>query len=308
MAGAVPPFYRTRRSFDHGHAYDLLRPLEPECRTVQFSAPQSETSLREMARLMRDRPDVELYVFGGVKDLEFLKHFENLRRFHLAVWDLEGVGGFAYLGTDFESLVFSKTKTRFSLGFLGMLPGLRSLFLQAHFKDFDVVPGLTGLRSLGLSGIPLGDLSMLVPLQELTDVFVGFSKTRDLWALRDLPKLKDLRILRITELAAVDVLRELVGLTSVELSWLRNVERLPNLSRLAALQSVTLDTMNGLREIAGIAAAPALRRLAVAATPHLTADSFRCFLGHPTLRELWGHTGRARENAEIKRLFPGIAR
>jgi hypothetical protein len=275
---------------------------------VQFSAPQSETSLREMARLMRDRPDVELYVFGGVKDLEFLKHFESLRRFHLAVWDLEDVGGFAYLGTDFESLVFSKTKKRFSLRFLGMLPGLRSLFLQAHFKDFDVVSGLTGLRSLGLSGIPLGDLSMLVPLQELTDVFVGFSKTRDLWALRDLPKLRDLRILRITELAAVDVLRDLVGLTSVELSWLRNIERLPNLSRLAALQSVTLDTMKGLREIAGIAAAPALRRLAVAATPGLTADSFRCFLGHPTLRELWGYTGRARENAEIKRLFPGIAR
>ena len=31
-----------------------------------------------MARLMRDRPDVELYVFGGVKNLRFLKYFENL--------------------------------------------------------------------------------------------------------------------------------------------------------------------------------------------------------------------------------------
>ena len=29
-----------------------------------------------MARLMRYRPDVELYVFGGVKNLEFLKYFE----------------------------------------------------------------------------------------------------------------------------------------------------------------------------------------------------------------------------------------
>jgi hypothetical protein len=129
-----------------------------------------------------------------------------------------------------------------------------------------------------------------------------------LWALRDLPKLKDLRIIRVTELAAVDVLRDLVGLERVELSWLRNVERLPNLSRLASLQSITLDTMKGLREIAGVAAAPALQRVAVTACPGLTAESFRCLLGHPTLREIWGYTGRARENTEIKRLFPGIAR
>jgi hypothetical protein len=120
--------------------------------------------------------------------------------------------------------------------------------------------------------------------------------------------LSDLTIMRVTELAGVDVLRDLVGLTRVELSWMRHIERLPNLSRLVALQSLTLDTMKGLREIAGAAAAPALQRLAVTDAPALTAESFRCFLGHPTLRELWGYTGKARVNAEIKRLFPGIAR
>ncbi|HKF70427.1 MAG TPA: hypothetical protein VKB68_01655 [Stellaceae bacterium] len=296
-----------RLSLDHGHGH-LRGPLAPECRTVQFSTPQSEETLRRMARLMRDRPDVELYVFGGVKDLEFLKHFEALRRLHLAVWDIDDVSGFAYLGSDFESLTFSATRKRYSLRFLETLAGLHSLFLQSHTKDLHVVGGLAGLRSIGFSGIPLADLSMLVSLRELTDVFVGFSKTRDLWALQDLPRLKNLRIIRITELAAVDILRELVGLASVELSWLRNVERLPNLSRLTSLQSVTLDTMKGLREIAGVAAAPTLQRLAVAACPSLTAASFKCLVGHPTLRELWGYTGRTRENAEIKAMFPGIAR
>ena len=307
VTAEVPPFHRnSRRSFDHGK--DPLRPLEPECRTVQFSSQQSDETLQRMARLMRDRPDVQLYVFGGVKDLEFLRYFDNLRRLQLAVWDIEDVSGFTYLGTDFESLTFSKTRKRFSLRFLETLPGLRSLFLQGHTKDLGVVGRLTSLRSIGLSGIPLADLSILVALQELTDVFVGFSKTRDLWALRDLPRLTKLTIIRITELAAVDVVRELAGLEHLELSWLRNVERLPNLSRLASLRSVTLDTLKGLREIAGIAAAPTLQRLAVSACPALTAESFRCLLGHPTLRELWAHIGRSRENAEIKLLFPGIAR
>jgi hypothetical protein len=308
VANPVPPFHVSRRDFDHGHAHDLLRPLEPDCGTVQFGTPQTEAALRQMAHLMRDRPDVELYVFGGVKDLEFLMYFENLRRLRVVVWDIEDIGGLAYLGTAFESLTFTKTRKRFSLRFLEMLPGLRSLFLQGQSKDFDVVRGLARLESLGLSGIPLDDLASLVPLQQLEKVFIGLCKTRDLWALRELPKLSDLTIMRITELAAVDVLRDLVGLTRVELSWMRHIERLPNLSRLAALQSLTLDTMKGLREIAGVAAAPALQRLAVSDAPGLTAESFRCFLGHPTLREIFGYIGKSRENAKIKQLFPDIAR
>jgi hypothetical protein len=50
VASVVPAFHRSRRDFDLGHAHDLSRPLEPECRTVQFCTPQTESSLREMAR------------------------------------------------------------------------------------------------------------------------------------------------------------------------------------------------------------------------------------------------------------------
>ena len=129
-----------------------------------------------MAQLMRDRPDVELYVFGGVQDLEFLKYFENLRRLRLVVWDLEDIGGFAYLGTNFESLVFTKTKKRFSLRFLEMLPGLRSLFLQAQSKDIAVVGGLARLETLGLSGIPVDDLSLLATLRQLRKLFLQLAR------------------------------------------------------------------------------------------------------------------------------------
>ena len=62
----------------------------------------------------------------------------------------------------------------------------------------------------------------------------------------------------------------------------------------------------GLIVFAALAAAPALR-LVVAAMPQLKAESFRCFIGHPRLEELWGHTGRSTVN-EIKRMLPLIAR
>ena len=98
------------------------------------------------------------------------------------------------------------------------------------------------------------------------------------------------------------------ALTSLRLDWMRNVTRLPSLARLARLDNVELDTMKGLADLAPIAAAPALRRLVVGAVPQLDAASFRCFLGHPRLEELWAYTGKSRVNDAIKRMFPAIAR
>jgi hypothetical protein len=57
-----------------------------------------------------------------------------------------------------------------------------------------------------------------------------------------------------------------------------------------------------------IAAAPSLRRLNIGAMPQLDAEAFRCFVGHPSLDELYVGTGRRSTNEAVKRMFPGIAR
>ena len=286
---------------------DMARPLEPECRVVQFSEPKDDDTLRLIADLMKDRPDVELYVFGGVKTLEFLRFFDTLRSFHLAVWDIEDISGFAYLSVDFQRLIFPKTKKRFSLRFLEILPGLTDLFLEGHTKDFAVVSGLTQLESLGLHGVKLADLTPLLPLRRLKSLRLS-GKTRDLWRLPEFEELKTLRLFSITELANVDMLRDVTSLKSIELIWMRNVARLPNLSRLQRLEELLLDTMKGLTDISGAAAAPALKKLAATGTPLLTSESFRCFIGHPALQEIFGYVGRSRDNDAIKRMFPAIAR
>jgi internalin A len=89
---------------------------------------------------------------------------------------------------------------------------------------------------------------------------------------------------------------------------MRNVNTLPGLSGLTRLENVELDTMKGLTDLWPIAEAPALRRLSVSAMPQLTAESFRCLVGHPALDELWAYVGKTKVNDEIKRMFPGIAR
>jgi hypothetical protein len=114
--------------------------------------------------------------------------------------------------------------------------------------------------------------------------------------------------MRITKLAELGILADLVGLKTLQLTWMRNVTSLPSLHGLERLGDVTLENMKGLTDLSPLAAAPALRRLVVAEMPQLTADSFRCFIRHPRLQELWADTGRLRLNAQVKQMLPLIVR
>jgi hypothetical protein len=288
---------------------DPLRPLEPDCRVVQFEQPLSPMQLRQVAQLVADRPDVELYVYGRAsRDLDFLKYFETARRLHLALYELEDIEGLSRLGGSLESLTFGGTKKKFSLRFLKAMPQLKKLFLVGHNTDLHCVQTLAELEELGLSGITLPDLSLLLPLKRLRKLALLLGGTASLAELPHLSRLDDLFLMRISKLSDLGMLGDVLGLKTLRLDWMRNVTALPSLARLAQLDDVTLDTMKGLTDLSPLAAAPAVRRLAITAMPQLTAENFSCFLGRPALQELWVGTGRSRVNEQVKRMFPLIAR
>ena len=114
--------------------------------------------------------------------------------------------------------------------------------------------------------------------------------------------------MRITKLSDLGILADLAGLKRLQLDWMRNVTSLPSLHRNERLEDVTLETMKGLTDLAPSAAAPALRRLVVAEMPQLRVESFRCFVGHPRLEELWAHTGKLKLNAQVKEMLPLVTR
>lgn len=287
---------------------DPFRPLEPECKTVQFDQPLSPAELERAAGLMAQRPDVELYVYRTAsKDLEFLRHFKTLRRLHLALYELEDITGLAYVRDTLQALNLGATKKTFSVRFVEDLPHLQELFLVGHKKDARAISGLHGLASLGLSRITLPDLSLLLPLGGLRKLQLFLGGTRNLAALADLPALEDVFLMRINKLSDLGVLPQLRTLRKLRLDWIRTVTSLPSLGGLTRLEVVELDTMKGLTDLSPIAAAPALRRLLAHAMPQLTAESFRCFLGHPSLQELSVGTGKRAVNEEIRRMFPLIA-
>jgi hypothetical protein len=287
---------------------DPFRPLEADCSVVQFDQPLSEELLVRAGRLLADRPDVELYVHGRAgRTLDLLAHFPTVQRLHVALYELEDIAGLVHVDASLRSLTLGSTKRRFSLADLPPLPRLERLFLVGHARGIGVLRERRGLRSLGLSGITLPDLAILESLTSLQAFSLFLGSTRDLGALRSLPALEDLFLMRITKLADLSVLSDLVALKTLRLDWMRNVETLPSLAKLVALRDITLDTMKGLTDLGPVAAAPRLERLFVRDTPQLTPESFRAFLGHPTLREISAFTGRSRVNDAVKRMFAHLA-
>lgn len=286
---------------------DPFRPLEPGCSVIQFDQPLAEAQLQQAGELIAHRPDVQLYVyFDASTDLNFLKYFPALRRLHIALFKLKDIAGFSHVAGTLEELTFDQTKIAFSLRFLTTMPHLKSLFLVRHKKDLPVLSDLVNLTKLGLSGISMADLGLLLPLKDLRDLSIFLGSTTNLTDLPRLAALKELWLMRIARLTDLGMLGAVTGLTKLHLDGLPKVKELPSLARLAQLEEVTLDSMKGLQDLTPVAAALALRKLSVFTVPHLTAESFRCLVGHPTLADLEVETSRKRVDEAVKRLFGGI--
>src|SRR5215831_18341371 len=89
---------------------DPFRPLEPDCRVLQFDQPLTAPQLKQAGHLIVERPDVELYVYGrAFRDLDFLRYFKTVRRLHIALYELNDITGFSELSSDFKELTFGET-------------------------------------------------------------------------------------------------------------------------------------------------------------------------------------------------------
>jgi hypothetical protein len=288
---------------------DPFRPLEPECKVVQFEQSLTPEQLRAAGKLVAGRPDIELYVYGrATSDLDFLRYFPTIRDLHIALWELEDISGFDAVMPQLVRLNFGRTKKKFSLCFLRAGKQLDRLFLVGHKKDIDVVGTLDQLDELGLSGITLNDLSILLPLARLRIFSLFLGSTTNLGLLPQIGVLEELWLMRITGLSDLDVLRDVRTLTKLRLDWMRNVTQLPSFAPLIRLTDIRLDTMKGLQSLEAVAAAPALKRLSIADMPQLRPDDFACLQGHPQLEELWAFPGRNTVNAAVRAMFPGVAR
>jgi hypothetical protein len=291
---------------DATRGLDPWRPLHERCRSISVQTPKTDADLEQLAKLWNKRRDVTLRLLGyAVQDFEFLRHFSGLERLSVEVPIIRNIDGLRHVADTLKELSLANTTARLSLRPVADCAELQSLHLQRQKKDFHALHALTRLRHLGLSGIPLPDLSALLPFESILEsLFLGFCKPLDLGLLGRFSKLEALHFLKISNLSDVSALKLARNLKRIELQWLPHVETLPDLSELTQVEEVEITSMKSLRDISSIAKAPTLRFLGLWDCKSLRPQNFECLIGHPTLRHLNFGVGRLNDNEKIAAMFP----
>lgn len=288
---------------------DPFRPLEPECRRLQFAADLTEAQLQRAGELIAGRSDVTLRIYcAALPDLELLRHFPGLTRLDVEVHGLGTLNGLEHVADGLEAFALGKTRKRFPMRVLADLPRLTSLHLEGHTPGTEHFARLADLTALSLRGVTLPDLGALEPLRQLRELTLRLGGTVDLRLLPSIGRLEALDLMRLTGLDDLSMLADLTGLRKLRLDWLRNVTDLPSFAPLAQLTHVWLDTLKGLKRLEPVAEAPALEYLQVVSAPQLTPEHFRCLAGHPSLRTLDAAPAGWTAYRAIKAMLPGVAR
>jgi hypothetical protein len=218
---------------------------------------------RQLEKLF-GKPDILVYVSGGVHDLTPLGRFRKLK-------DL-GLDGHDRLD---------------KLEILGELPHLRQLSLRKdNFRDIGFLARLTALESLDLSQNPLESYAPLAALTNLRKLDLGYTKVADLGPLSGLTRLRELtvwhsdaivdlgplaKLTRLEKLRASDGLYSdlsplagLVDLVSLDISGPFNAGKVTSLAALSGLKKLTwldISDQPGVKDLAPLAGCTALEEL-----------------------------------------------
>lgn len=231
--------------------------------------------------------------------LDFLEHFVGLKHLRVYLPNLTSLEPLRFVQDSLETLEvdgFDKP-AKFSLRPIADCRRLRTLSLTRAPKDLEVIWGLPELQYLILTGYRSSDLAPPKPLAKLRRLYLGFGGLEHLDLLQKMPKLVALEIFRTKGLSDLAPAAGLTDLQYLALGDLAQVERFPDCGKLRKLRRVYLDTLNGLKDMRGLAEAPNLEDLIVI-NSKLTADLFQPLVKHRKLqRATIGLVSRKEEQA-----------
>ncbi|EOS09174.1 leucine-rich repeat domain-containing protein [Phocaeicola sartorii] len=244
---------------------------------------------------LRFVPDVQNIVIDGFEykntDLSILSSLSNIKSLKLEIYDLRDFTFVKTLPSLLEHLYIDADlksgKPVFDCQWLLHLKNLQSLFLGKLDKNLEVIVGLSQLEKLELRAIKNKDLSFLkqMSIKDLSILWCDSSKI-DLTVLSDFRSLRQLKLFRISKLDDISFVSTLIGLKKLELIWLANITKMPNLANLNELAEVYIDTLNRLVDISSLVNAKKLRKVVMLGVKSMTKESVYAVLDNPNVEEL----------------------
>lgn len=270
---------------------------------LQTDEPAREPTWRRLNNeLFSVRPEIQLRVFGfygkrcnlnflthmfnvihfsvdciheNVDGIEHLVEMPNLKSLGLGVYGLESFDILHDVTDKLQSISLHLTRSRKpNLAPLHRFKDLRELYLEGQQKHIEVIADLKKLEKVTLKSISTPGLEYLASLKKLWSLDVKLGGIRDFSAIANMKTIKYLELWLVRGLADLSFISTMTGLQYLFLQALRNVTRLPSLTRLRKLRRADLRDLKGLKDIRGLTAAPALEELRYSDASYIEPEDF----------------------------------
>jgi hypothetical protein len=265
--------------------HSLLDSPRPKLVRLEYGLSSADRQARWKQWRKEGYDGIEVNIYGGfygpewpqgmTHTLDFVEDFSGIKALLVTVSGLTSLEPLACVSDSLESLSIGgwMEPSKLSCRPIAGCRKLRSLSLARLPKDLEAIETLTGLDDLSFLGFTFKSLDVVRPLKNLEQLWIGFGSVPDIGPIGELRKLKALEMLRVRKLGDLSPLSAVTTLQYLALGDMKQVERMPDCSRLQSLRRVYLDTMNGITDLTGLTKAPKLEDLIVVGSK-IEADVF----------------------------------
>lgn len=219
--------------------------------------------------------------------LDFLEDFPGLEHLHVNLPGITSLEPLRFVEASLKTLWITgfDKNAKLSLAPVARCRKLTSLTLTRTPKDIETIWELPQLEHLAVCGLRDSDLQPPGKLAKLRVLELSFGGMEQIDLVTQMPNLAALTILRTRGLADLAPIRSLQQLQFLSLADLAQAKVFPDCKPLGKLRRVFLDTMNGLADLRGLAAAPRLEELIVI-NSKMTAAPFAPLATHKALQRV----------------------
>ncbi len=253
--------------------------------------------LRELRRFSADRLD------GEVRTLEALSELPHLESLSIGMRQLDSLDALRHVAPQLFELAIGATKTkRVPLAPLARFASLRSLHVEGITKDIDVIAALSTLHRVSLRSISASVGTLLAPLPELRDLWIGLGDKHALEPLRGHPSLRRIELWPARGLDDIGFLADVPALHELRLEALSRVDALPLMPTASALRHIVLTSMKDFTNVASFARLPHLEAFALWGIHKVAPSDLASLLESATLREVSVQLRSRRDEAQFERM------
>jgi hypothetical protein len=290
--------------------HSLLDSPQPKLIRLEYGLSSADRRARWKQWRKEGYDGIEVNIYGGAygpewpqgrtHDLDFLEDFPGIKALNVTVSDLKSLEPLASVSDSLEWLAVGgwMEPSKLSCQPIAQCRKLRSLSLARLPKHLEAIEALSGLKELSFLGFTFKSLDVVRSLENLERVWIGFGSVPSIDPIGELRNLKALELMRVRKLGELSPLSAATSLQYLALGDMKQVEKMPDCSRLKSLRRVYLDTMNGVTDLSGLTKAPKLEDLIVVQSK-IEADVFDPIIASPTPKRVTVGLASRKATAEI---------